>query len=491
MKAVIQRENGTAFVADVAGVNPKWPFSRLPRQWFNSMITPLEKDLAVHATFEDVARMAPDSDASDNEKKATARKIRREFGIESVIDLVDDVDWQAVYDEKALDVIEAHGLKYSVDSVGSHGWRNGRYGEPGHFPYFETEEALEHAIEASKERENPSGEGRIWPHEEWEDEILGKPRVEVLKTSRRDPYDPIKWEYDIAVDDGIVDDYPTRKEAIAAAKVMRDFVMSSEKYRGYWIKYPPDPAQQSFGIFNPAIESVGTADNEKEAKEKIDRILGKENPQAKKKGEYIDLPGGMRLEKVPDAELEQLGLVRLPRSRPMEFSMNGGPWIPGYSFRGDNWNGWAVPYFTKEQGMKVIDTYGRTQLDDPKVKGDLRAKYNPQRDAFIVAAHLEEPQPDPDELNPEAKGIDQPEVFEAEEVTMPSGKKSKLYSIGGYSWVWEERPRGGHEENPEIGKPIKWGRRRRCPKCDKVAMEKRAWGDWSCYNCGYTVEKRK
>lgn len=78
----------------------------------------------------------------------------------------------------------------------------------------------------------------------------------------------------------------------------------------------------------------------------------------------------------------------------------------GYSFY-ERWNGWAVPYFTKEVADKLAIKL--TNQGEHTV-------YDEERDAYIVTF---------DEL-------EEPEVFPAEDID-----GMKLYSIGGCSWCWD------------------------------------------------------
>lgn len=90
--------------------------------------------------------------------------------------------------------------------------------------------------------------------------------------------------------------------------------------------------------------------------------------------------------------------------------LGGGPW-DAYVIPGQEWNGWAVPYFTKEQADRLIATI---DLIDPGAE----MRYDAERDAYIFTG-------DPEVMDPE------PEVFEGFEV-----QGHKVYSIGGMSWCW-------------------------------------------------------
>ena len=81
--------------------------------------------------------------------------------------------------------------------------------------------------------------------------------------------------------------------------------------------------------------------------------------------------------------------------------------IPGQQFEGftdgEDWNGWACPYFPFETAQKIVAAH------DPKT-----ARYDEENDQFIFTVGDEE------------------EVYPA-----VSENDRKLYPIGNGSWIWE------------------------------------------------------
>lgn len=73
--------------------------------------------------------------------------------------------------------------------------------------------------------------------------------------------------------------------------------------------------------------------------------------------------------------------------------------------KGDDWNGWACPYFSFDEGMKIVEASepGKGRYDEPS-------------DSFIF-------RPDDDE-----------ETYPA---VVEDGQK--LYPIGNRYWIWEEK----------------------------------------------------
>lgn len=78
----------------------------------------------------------------------------------------------------------------------------------------------------------------------------------------------------------------------------------------------------------------------------------------------------------------------------------------GYSI-GENWNGWACPYFTFEEAIRIADAHEKIL--------NVKITYKDSDDMFI--------------LNP----IDEVEEYAS---ILIAGKK--LYPMGSFSWIWEE-----------------------------------------------------
>jgi hypothetical protein len=84
--------------------------------------------------------------------------------------------------------------------------------------------------------------------------------------------------------------------------------------------------------------------------------------------------------------------------------------FPAY-LNGERWNGWAMPYFTKETALDMLTASGNT------------FRFDDARDAFIIS-------------EPEAyDGEDY--VIEAEQIDV-NGERVKVYAVGAGCWVWDE-----------------------------------------------------
>lgn len=98
------------------------------------------------------------------------------------------------------------------------------------------------------------------------------------------------------------------------------------------------------------------------------------------------------------------------------------PHIEGLTY-GYTWNGWACPYFTKENGLLIADLMNKDRewcIDNQCPVSNLF--YSEEKDCFIFVA---------DETDPE--DIQDPQIFEA---TVIDGVK--YYGIGNCSWCWYE-----------------------------------------------------
>lgn len=81
----------------------------------------------------------------------------------------------------------------------------------------------------------------------------------------------------------------------------------------------------------------------------------------------------------------------------------------GFS-RGEDWNGWARPYFTFEQAQQIIEAH--------RSRG-WKAWYDEKEDSFAFDFSHD--------------GLDEVDVFPPVELD-----SRKLYPVGAGCWVWEE-----------------------------------------------------
>ena len=85
----------------------------------------------------------------------------------------------------------------------------------------------------------------------------------------------------------------------------------------------------------------------------------------------------------------------------------------GYT-RGDRWNGWATPYFEKEEAIRVMQGYNKCSDEVEKMT------YDEENDIFITWI----------------EGYNDYEYWKGEDIQTEDGVKH-LYGIGAYSWVWD------------------------------------------------------
>lgn len=84
----------------------------------------------------------------------------------------------------------------------------------------------------------------------------------------------------------------------------------------------------------------------------------------------------------------------------------------GYT-SGKLWNGWATPYFEKEEAIRVAEGFNET--------AEFPIQYDEVYDQFYI-------------LDTETSDL---ETWKGEDISTTEGIKH-LYGIGAYSWVWDE-----------------------------------------------------
>ena len=82
---------------------------------------------------------------------------------------------------------------------------------------------------------------------------------------------------------------------------------------------------------------------------------------------------------------------------------------------GHLWNGWATPYFEKDEAERVMAGYNQ-DLDEPDLM-----YYDEVGDAFVVYT----------------EGHDNYDYWQGADIRTQDGIKH-LYGIGAYSWVWDD-----------------------------------------------------
>ena len=128
--------------------------------------------------------------------------------------------------------------------------------------------------------------------------------------------------------------------------------------------------------------------------------------------------GGGFLRRMPRAEFDvQFTVAAQPQFAQVAVAgawMDDGIALPAYS-DGVRWNGWLVPYFTREVAMRLI----------PLVDS---LRYDETRDVFVAL--------DPNEGDEIAYGAEEIRVGKDDVVT---------YSIGAGEWCWQEADPKPHE----------------------------------------------
>lgn len=86
--------------------------------------------------------------------------------------------------------------------------------------------------------------------------------------------------------------------------------------------------------------------------------------------------------------------------------------FPGYS-KGDDWNGFACPYFTFDQAQALAEEWRKTGY---------RARYDADSDSFIFGLDA-------------GGGVEQEDTDEFSPVEIDG---TKYYPIGAGCWIWSE-----------------------------------------------------
>jgi hypothetical protein len=90
----------------------------------------------------------------------------------------------------------------------------------------------------------------------------------------------------------------------------------------------------------------------------------------------------------------------------------GDRYFAGYT-QGETWNGWDWPYFTFEQGLRIVEAVNSSNPADTK---QIKARYDSEKDTFFFS------------LGPEGDS----DNFTAIEI-----EGHKYYPIGAGCWIWE------------------------------------------------------
>lgn len=107
------------------------------------------------------------------------------------------------------------------------------------------------------------------------------------------------------------------------------------------------------------------------------------------------------------------------------------PYYEGYHVKRMRWNGWAMPYFTKEEADKIAK--------DMNDNGGI-VKYDEKNKMYkvIIEQYI-------DEDNPEQDESEYTEIFKAELITI-DGKEMELYPFGAGYYTWDDYTKEEIEE---------------------------------------------
>lgn len=109
----------------------------------------------------------------------------------------------------------------------------------------------------------------------------------------------------------------------------------------------------------------------------------------------------------PDYSMEEAGVVGNDPAVKGVFSIDSieGKTFPGYTF-GEDWNGWATPYFEEKEAQEIADALKGKKVDDDTTDANF---YFPEED----------------------------ETYMQQVIKTEDGDKT-VYPIGAYAWIWEK-----------------------------------------------------
>ncbi|MBD7970244.1 hypothetical protein [Paenibacillus gallinarum] len=140
------------------------------------------------------------------------------------------------------------------------------------------------------------------------------------------------------------------------------------------------------------------------------------------KGQSINLPMNADLYTGLDAlirnELDYSSTIS-PKLTTFGLDANEGIAFEGYTL-GEKWNGWAMPYFTKDQAILITQIFNNNNKDKEDYSS---SHYDPTNDTFefLLFGQTEE----------------EKEKYDATELCI-NGVITKVYQIGAGSWTWDE-----------------------------------------------------
>lgn len=99
-----------------------------------------------------------------------------------------------------------------------------------------------------------------------------------------------------------------------------------------------------------------------------------------------------------------------------------------------NWNGFGCPFFEKEVGLQIVESFNKTYGSS--------AFYDEELDTFVFYAHCASTDLESARKELHKTGTLRYEDFDIYkgEIKKINGKEIKVYDIGNYSWTWYVDP---------------------------------------------------
>ena len=106
-----------------------------------------------------------------------------------------------------------------------------------------------------------------------------------------------------------------------------------------------------------------------------------------------------------------------------QVTLDGTGTYEAYVLANEHWNGWSIPYFTRETADKWLTDQNALE----QTEGMKQSYYDAARDAYVTYSDI-----DPDAENPDQQ------INGAVDFQDESGNPLHLYCINGWYWCWFE-----------------------------------------------------
>lgn len=141
--------------------------------------------------------------------------------------------------------------------------------------------------------------------------------------------------------------------------------------------------------------------------------------------------GGGQIQAWMPETIAKYDLVKVPQNKldhpPIYSAEFVAEWLDDKAYKGwstgERWNGWAIPMLELEEAKRYAIDSQESSTTGASIQP---TRYDPKKDAFLTPYSEDA-----------GDGEDEAAAFEIE---VPGRGKLKVYSPGGMSWTWSEKP---------------------------------------------------